>query len=331
MRLVTNTAGFMERKLSHMPHSAYNSVMAKLGFLGLGIMGYPMARNLLRAGHEVALWSHSAAKARMLAAMEKCRFCATPRAVAEKADVIFLIVGDTAMSRETILGKDGLVEGARRGTVIADASTIAPSASREIGRALAAKGVDYLDAPCTGSKPGAEGGTLTFMIGGDYQVFERIRPYLEVMGKRFYYCGGPGMGLHAKLSQNLILSNLLQGFNEGMVLAAKAGVDLDLMLDILNNSAAKSGLVSAKAPQVLRRAFEPAFSVKWMHKDIGLMLESANELHVPVPLTALTGQMFQAAIAKGHGEEDICATIKVLEDLAGVEVKGAEASKAETM
>jgi 3-hydroxyisobutyrate dehydrogenase/2-hydroxy-3-oxopropionate reductase len=240
-------------------------------------------------------------------------------------------VGDTAMSREAILGKDGLIEGARRGTVVADASTIAPSASREIGRALAAKGVDFLDAPCTGSKPGAEGGTLTFMIGGDHQVFERIRPYLEVMGKRFYYCGGPGMGLHAKLSQNLILSNLLQGFNEGMVLAAKAGVDLDLMLDILNNSAAKSGLVSAKAPQVLRRAFEPAFSVKWMHKDIGLMLDSANELHVPVPLTALTGQMFQAAIARGHGEEDICATIKVLEELAGVEVKGAEASKAETM
>jgi 3-hydroxyisobutyrate dehydrogenase/2-hydroxy-3-oxopropionate reductase len=167
------------------------------------------------------------------------------------------------------------------------------------------------------------------MIGGDRQVFERIRPYLEVMGKRFYYCGRPGMGLHAKLSQNLILSNLLQGFNEGMVLAAKAGVDLDLMLDILNNSAAKSGLVSAKAPQVLRRAFDPAFSVKWMHKDIGLMLESANELHVPVPLTALTGQMFQAAIAKGHGEEDICATIKVLEDLAGVVVRGAEAPKAE--
>jgi len=305
--------------------------MAKLGFLGLGIMGYPMAQNLLRAGHEVALWSHSADKARKLAAMEKGRFCATPRAVAENADVTFLIVGDTAMSREAILGKDGLIEGARRGMVVADASTIAPSASREIGRALAAKGVDYLDAPCTGSKPGAEGGTLTFMIGGDHQVFERIRPYLEVMGKRFYYCGGPGMGLHAKLSQNLILSNLLQGFNEGMVLAAKAGVDLDLMLDILNNSAAKSGLVSAKAPQVLRRAFEPAFSVKWMHKDIGLMLDSANELHVPVPLTALTGQMFQAAIARGHGEEDICATIKVLEELAGVEVKGAEASKAETM
>ncbi|MGC9952206.1 MAG: NAD(P)-dependent oxidoreductase [Bryobacteraceae bacterium] len=303
--------------------------MAKLGFLGLGIMGYPMARNLLRAGHEVALWTHSAAKARELAAAEKGRFCATPKEVAENADFIFLIVGNTAMSREAILGKDGIVEGARRGTIVADASTIAPTTSREIGKALAAKGVDFLDAPCTGSKAGAEGGTLTFMIGGSPEVLERVRPFLEVMGKRFYHCGGPGLGLHAKLSQNLILSNLLQGFNEGMVLAAKAGVDPALMLDILDNSAAKSGLVSAKAPLVLRRAFAPAFSVKWMHKDIGLMLDSANELCVPVPLTALTHQMFQAAIAKGHGEEDICATIKVLEDLAGVEVKAAEAPKAD--
>ena len=280
-------------------------------------MGYPMARNLLRAGHEVALWSHSAAKARELAAAEKRPLLRHAEGSRRKRGRHLL---DRGRHRHVARGDpraDGLIEGARPGTVIADASTIAPTASREIGRALAAKGVDYLDAPCTGSKPGAEGGTLTFMIGGDHQVFERVRPYLEVMGKRFYYCGGPGLGLHAKLSQNLILSNLLQGFNEGMVLAAKAGVDPILMLDILNNSAAKSGLVSAKAPMVLRRAFDPAFSVKWMHKDIGLMLDSANELHVPVPLTALTRQMFQAAIAKGHGEEDICATIKVLEDLAG--------------
>ena len=130
------------------------------------------------------------------------------------------------------------------------------------------------------------------------------------------------MGLHAKLSQNLILCNLLQGFNEGMVLAAKAGVSADLMLDILNNSAAKSGMVSAKGPMVLQRQFDTAFSVKWMHKDINLMLESANELKVPAPLTALTGQMFQAAIAQGYGEEDMCATIKVMEEWAGVVVKG---------
>lgn len=304
-----------------MAHSSYNPGMAKLGFLGLGIMGYPMARNLLRAGHEVALWSHTADKARELAAAEKGRFCATPREAAAGAECIFLIVGDTAMSRAVILGDDGVVAGARPGTVVADASTISASESRRIGEALAAKGIHYLDAPCTGSKSGAETGTLTFMIGGDRQVFERIQPYLEVMGKRFYYCGGAGMGLQAKLAQNLILCNLLQGFNEGMVLAAKAGVDPELMVDILNNSAAKSTMISGKAPMVLRREFTPAFSVKWMHKDIGLMLEAANELKVPVPLTALTREMFQAAIAKGHGEEDICATIKVLEELAGVVVK----------
>ena len=288
-------------------------------------MGYRMARNLLRAGHEVALWSHNAAKARELAGAGKGRACATPKEVAENADVMFLCVGDTNMSREVILGQDGIIEGARAGSVVADASTVSPSESRKIGAALAAKGIEFLDAPCTGSTPGAEGGTLTFMIGGKREVFENIRPYLEAMGKRFYYCGGPGMGLHAKLSQNLILSNLLQGFNEGMVLAAKAGVDPELMLDILDNSAARSGLVSAKAPLVLRRSFDAAFSVKWMHKDIGLMLDSANELGVPVPLTALTRQMFQAAIAQGHGEEDICATIKVLEDLVGVQVKGSQA------
>ena len=129
------------------------------------------------------------------------------------------------------------------------------------------------------------------------------------------------MGLHAKLSQNLILSNLLQAFNEGMVLATKAGVDPELMLEVLNNSAAKSGLISYKAPFVFRRDFSTNFSVKWMHKDIGLMLESAAELEVPLPLTGLTQQMFRAAIAKGYGEEDICSTVKVLEEIAGVEVQ----------
>jgi 3-hydroxyisobutyrate dehydrogenase-like beta-hydroxyacid dehydrogenase len=159
------------------------------------------------------------------------------------------------------------------------------------------------------------------MIGGDAKVYERIKPYLEPMGKRLYYCGGPGMGLHAKLTQNLILSNILQAFNEGMVLSTKAGVDPKLMLEILANSAAKSGLIEFKAPYVLSRNFEPQFSVKWMHKDIGLMLDSGKELNVPLPLTSLTRQLFQAAISTGHGEEDICSTIKVLEGLAGVEVK----------
>ncbi len=284
-------------------------------------MGYPMARNLLRAGHEVALWSNTADKARKLAAEAGGRFCDTPQHVAENADIIFLCVGTTEMSVEVILGDKGLIHGIRPGSAVADASTISPSKSREIGNALKAKGVDFLDAPCTGSTPGAEGGTLTFMIGGDPAVYEKLKPYLEPMGKRLYYCGGPGMGLQAKLTQNLILSNIIMAFNEGMVLAAKGGVDPKLMLEILDNSAAKSGLISYKAPFVFRRDFQPNFSTKWMHKDIGLMLESGKELAVPLLLTSLTHQLFQTAISAGHANEDFCSTIKMLEELAGVEVK----------
>ena len=284
-------------------------------------MGYPMARNLLRAGHEVALWSHTVEKARRLAADEKGRFCDTPKQVAEQAECVFLCVGDTEMAKTVLLGPDGVIEGVRAGSVVADASTISPSESRKIGAAIQAKGAEFLDVPCTGSTPGAEGGTLTFMIGGDQTVFEKVKPYLEPMGKRLYYCGGPGMGLQAKLSQNLILSNILMAFNEGMVLAAKGGVDAKLMLEILDNSAAKSGLIAYKAPFVLRRDFQANFSVKWMDKDIGLMLESGKELGVPLLLTGLTRQLFQTAIAAGHGDEDICSTIKVLEDMAGVLLK----------
>ena len=295
--------------------------MAKLGFLGLGLMGYPMARNLLRAGHQVSLWSHTSDKARQLAAEEKGTFCETPKQVAANSECVFLCVGNTRMATEVILGSNGLIQGAKAGSAVVDASTISPSESRRIGTALKAKGVDFLDAPCTGSTPGAQGGTLTFMIGGDPAVYEKVKPLLEPMGKRLYYCGGPGMGLQAKLSQNLILSNILMAFNEGMVLATKGGVNPQLMLDILDNSAAKSGLISYKAPFVFRREFEPNFSVKWMDKDIGLMLESAEELGVPLPLTGLTRQLFQTAIAAGHADEDICSTIKVLEGLCGIEVK----------
>jgi 3-hydroxyisobutyrate dehydrogenase-like beta-hydroxyacid dehydrogenase len=295
--------------------------MAKLGFLGLGLMGYPMARNLIRAGHEVALWSNTTEKARQLASEEKGTFCATPKEVAEKADCIFLCVGTTEMSKTVILGKDGLIEGIRPGTVVADASTISPKESRAIGTALKAKGADFLDAPCTGSTPGATGGTLTFMVGGDQAVFERTKPFFEPMGKRLYYCGAAGMGLQAKLTQNLILSNILMAFNEGMVLATKGGVEPKLMLDILENSAAKSGLISYKAPFVFRRDFQANFSTKWMDKDVSLALESGQELGVPLILTGLTRQLFQTAIAEGYADDDMCSTIKVLEELAGVEVK----------
>jgi 3-hydroxyisobutyrate dehydrogenase-like beta-hydroxyacid dehydrogenase len=296
--------------------------MAKLGFLGLGLMGYPMARNLLRAGHQVAVWSHTASKASQLARDEKAIACDSPKQVAEQADCIFVCVGDTKMAERVFLGEGGVIEGAKPGTVVGDASTISPSASRAIAERFAAKGVHFLDAPCTGSTPGATNGTLTFMIGGDRDVFDRVKPYFDVMGKQFYFCGGAGMGLQAKLTQNLILANIMQAFNEGMVLSTKGGVDPELMLEILNNSAAKSGLIAYKAPFVFKRDFTTNFSTKWMHKDIGLALESAQELGLPTPLTSITEQMFQAAISEGYGECDMCSTIQVVERWAGVEVRG---------
>jgi 3-hydroxyisobutyrate dehydrogenase/2-hydroxy-3-oxopropionate reductase len=293
--------------------------MAKLGFLGLGIMGGPMARNLIRAGHVVALWSYSKGKAEELA-KEGGVACATPAEVAGRSECVFLCVGNTAMSTEVILGKDGLASGRAGALTIVDCSTVSPSESRRVSAELAKQGIDFLDAPCSGSRAGAEGASLTFMVGGDEGVFTRLRPYFEVMGKQLYYCGAAGMGLQAKLSQNMILGTLLQAFNESFVLSTKAGVPPELMLDIINNSAAKSGMVALKAPAVFARNFKPNFSVKWLEKDMALMLESAAEQNVPAPVTALSRQMLRAAIAEGYGDEDICGSIRVLERMAGCEV-----------
>ena len=284
-------------------------------------MGAPMARHLLKAGHEVALWSNTASKAQELAKEGAGTACATPQEVAKAADVIFYCVGDTPMAREITLGPNGLLKGVRKGSIIADCSTIAPAVSKEIGQLFEDHGAHFLDAPCTGSKPGAEKATLTFMVGGEQAAFERAKPYFEIMGKVFYYCGKAGQGLQAKLTQNLILASIMQAFAEGMVLATKGGISPSLMLEILDNSAAKSGLISFKAPYILARDFKTNFATKWMHKDVGLALESAKELGVPLPVTALTEQMLRANIASGRGDDDFCSVIRVLEDWAKVEVK----------
>jgi 3-hydroxyisobutyrate dehydrogenase-like beta-hydroxyacid dehydrogenase len=295
--------------------------LAQLGFLGLGIMGYPMAGHLLKAGHDVALWTNQSRKAQELAKTGNGTACAHPREVAERADYIFYCVGDTRMARGVTTGKNGLIEGVRKGAVISDCSTISPVVSREIGTAFAEKGAHFLDSPVTGSVPGAEKAALTFMIGGDKNQYDRAKPFMEIMGKMFYYCGAAGQGLLAKLTQNLVGASIMQAFAEGMVLAVKNGIAPELMFDILDNSAAKSGLAAFKTPYILNRDFSPKFSTKWMHKDVGLALESAQALDLPLPLTAITHQMLRAAIAKGWGDEDFVSIIRVLEDWAGVVVR----------
>lgn len=284
-------------------------------------MGYPMAQHLLQSGHEVALWSHQSKKAVELAAVGKGLACKDPKQVAEHADYIFYCVGDSSMAKAITVGGGGLLEGARPGSIIADCSTIAPATSREIGAAFAAKGAQFLDAPCTGSRPGAEQATLTFMIGGEQSAFERAKPYFELMGKTFYYCGGPGQGLQAKLTQNLVLASIMEAFAEGIVLATKGGIAPELMLEILNNSAAKSGLISYKAPFILARDFHANFSTKWMAKDVGMALEQGKLLNVPLPVTAVTEQMLRASVSEGRGDDDFCSLVQTLEKWAGVVVQ----------
>jgi len=294
-----------------------------IGFLGLGIMGAPMARNLVGAGHKVTVWSHNAEKAAHFAQQHGCSLAKTPEEVARRSRTSFLCVGDTEMSREVILGERGLVHGAAPGTLIADCSTISPMASKEIGSCLAGQGIRFLDAPCTGSKPGAEAGTLSFMIGGAQADFEETRPLFEAMGKTLYYCGEQGMGLHAKVTQNLVLGNIIQAFNEGLVLSTKGGVDPRIMIEILNNTGARSGYVASKADFVLKGDFSTTFSVRWLEKDLGLALEVASELGVPLFTTSASQQQLRTAIAMGYGEEDISGSIRALEEIASCTVRSA--------
>lgn len=291
-----------------------------LGFIGLGIMGMPMARHLMKAGHSLTVYSHTAAKAQQLG-KEGAQVASSPADLAAKADLIFLIVGNSEHMQEMTVGAKGLIHGIKKGSTVVDCSTVAPSASRRVAAQFAEKGADFLDAPCTGSKAGAEGGTLTFMVGGKKEVFEKVRPYFEPMGKKFYYVGGSGMGLHAKLSQNLVLALTYQGMCEGFVLAAKAGVSPEMMYDIIQNSAARAGIIEYKKNAVFQGKWDTNFSLKWMYKDMSLMLESGQELGVPLPGLAVVHELFGASIARGHGDDDYAAVITLLEEWAGVKVR----------
>ncbi|HWP84352.1 MAG TPA: NAD(P)-dependent oxidoreductase, partial [Terriglobia bacterium] len=213
-----------------------------------------------------------------------------------------------------------LLRGVQSGSVVADASTISPEASRRLASRFRQQGVAFLDAPCSGSKTGAANATLTFMVGGDAPAFERVRPYLAVMGKRIFHVGANGMGLQVKLTQNLIGALTVQAMAEGFVLARKAGLAPSLVLEVLQASVARSPLIEAKLPLVMQRQFAPHFSLKWMHKDMTLMLESARQLGVPLPATALVHELFAAGMALGYAEEDFASAIRVLEQLAGIEV-----------
>jgi len=291
-----------------------------VGFIGLGIMGSPMALNLIKAGFQVAAYNRSAGKA---APIEKAggRIAATPAEAANGADFVMSIVSDSSASEMVMTGKDGVLEAVKPGAIIIDSATISPVVSRRLACYAAGKQASFLDAPVTGSKQGAEKGELTFMIGGERDALERAMPVLSVLGKKHIYCGPNGAGLSAKLAQNTIQATMVEVFCEGFVLAAKAGVKPETMFEIIQSSLARAALTDFKAPFIFKGDFTPYFPLKWMHKDLALAMDAAYAQGVPMPTAAAVKEVYAAARAQGKGDLDYAAVITFLEGLAGVEVR----------
>jgi 3-hydroxyisobutyrate dehydrogenase-like beta-hydroxyacid dehydrogenase len=291
----------------------------RVAFLGLGIMGRPMASNLVKAGHEVSVWSRSGKD------VEGARRADSPAEAARGAEVVWMCVSDTKAVEEILFGPQGVEEALAEGMTIVDSSTISPSATRQFAERVGARGVRYVDAPMTGSKVAAEGGTLIFIVGGDEAVIESLKPLFAAMGKVFFRMGETSKGQAAKLAMNLQIALIYEGFAEGLTLATKLGVDVQNLIEVIQASMVRSGVVDYKAPFVLKRDFTPNFPLRLMHKDIRLALEAAKEVRVKLPALETVEEVYEMATEDGHENLDYAATLTLLEKWAGVQVKGATA------
>lgn len=290
----------------------------RVAFLGLGIMGRPMAANLVKAGHEVSVWNRTAGKQ-----VEGAHPAASPADAASGAEVVWMCVSDTKAVEGVLFGPKGVESTIAPGAIVVDSSTISPSAEYSFAERLRAKGVDYVDAPVTGSKVAAEAGTLIFMVGGDEGVLAKIDPLLKAMGKQVFRMGETSKGQAAKIVMNLQIALIFEGFAEALTLATKLGVNVDALLPLIQASMVRSGVVEYKAPFVLRRDFTPNFPLRLMLKDIHLALAAAKESRVKLPALETVEEVYEMAAEDGHQDLDYAATLTLLEKWAGVEVKGA--------
>jgi 3-hydroxyisobutyrate dehydrogenase-like beta-hydroxyacid dehydrogenase len=292
----------------------------KIGFIGLGTMGLPMANHLLKNGYELIIYNRSKEK---MISLEKegATGVGSPKEVASQSDIVFTMLTADAAVEEVILGEDGLIHGAKPGLIVVDSSTISPSTSKKVAEKLAQLNVEMLDAPVTGSEPQAIAGILTFMVGGKKEIFEKCMPLFSVMGQNAYYMGENGKGSYTKLANNTMAAINLLSFSEAMIMAAKSGVDPEIFAKVVGGGGARSGVMENKAANVLNRDFSPQFMTKLMHKDLGLASDVAKELEVSLPGLALVKEIFQIAKAKGYGSEDMSAVIKCYEEWAGIIVE----------
>jgi 3-hydroxyisobutyrate dehydrogenase-like beta-hydroxyacid dehydrogenase len=289
----------------------------RVAFLGLGIMGHAMATNLAKAGHEVTVWNRTPGKL-----VEGAGVAPTPAAAAQGAEVVWLCVSDTAAVEKILFGPEGVEQSLTEGMVIADSSTISPSATVKFAERVRARGVAYADAPMTGSKIGAGNGTLIFMVGGDQATIDRLSPLFAAMGKKIFRMGETGKGQATKLSMNLQIALIYEGFAEALTLATKLGVDPKQLVSLIEATMVRSGVVEYKAPFVLQRDFTPNFPLRLMHKDILLTLEAAKEARVKLPALETVEEIYELATEEGHRDLDYAATLTLLEKWAGVQVKG---------
>jgi 3-hydroxyisobutyrate dehydrogenase len=292
----------------------------RIGFIGLGIMGKPMARNLLKAGYPLTVWNRSQPAIEELV-RDGASPGSSPEDVAHQSDVIITIVTDSPDVEKVALGPKGIIEGGRPGLVHIDMSTISPAVTRRIASRLAEKGVEMLDAPVSGGDTGAQAGTLSIMVGGKEETFQRCRPIFEVLGRTIVHCGPSGAGQTVKLCNQIVVALNNLAMCEALVFATKAGVDTRRMLEAVGAGAASSWALLNLAPRVLARDFRPGFKVAHQQKDLRLALETAEQQAVPLPGTSLVHQLFAAIEAEGLGAEGTQALVKALEKLASVEVR----------
>ncbi len=294
--------------------------MERIGFIGLGVMGKPMARNLRKAGYPLVVYNRSRPPMEELAA-EGAEMASSPREVAQRSDVVITMLPDTPDVEQVLAGPDGVFAGGRPGLIVIDMSTIDPIAARRLAAQAAARGITMLDAPVSGGEIGAIQGTLSIMVGGEEAAFERCLPIFQAMGRNIVYMGGPGAGQVTKAANQIVVALTLAAVCEALTLAAKAGVDPAKVRSALLGGFAGSRVLEVHGQRILERNFRPGFRVRLHHKDLRIALGLGRTVGASLPLTALVHEWFGALVTRGQGELDHSALVTLLEEWAQTEVR----------
>ena len=292
----------------------------QIGFIGLGIMGRPMARNLLKAGYPLVVHNRSREPVQELVAAG-AEEAFTPQEIAQRSQVIITMLPDSPDVELVALGPDGLIAGASEGDIYVDMSTIAPRIAVKVAAAMAEKGVRCLDAPVSGGDVGAINATLSIMVGGDAETFHEVRPIFEALGKTIVLCGPNGAGQTVKACNQIQVALNIVGMAEALVLGAKAGVDPAIIVQVLSGGYAQSRVMDARGARVIRGDFQPGFRSRFHFKDLNIIMQTGNDYRVPLPVTSLVHELFAAMQAAGRGDLDHTGVITVLEDLAAVQAR----------